>query len=209
VRADLLARRDLHYAGATLDAAAEHARGLAASLGLAFLEDGASDAQLAGTGTIAQELQEAGSDVVIVPLACGALAGGMARVLKKSARPPWIAGVQSAAFPRFGALWHGEPDPGVSTDASYAGGLADSRIVEPAFGACQAFLDDVMAVDDDALRVATRTLHEHTDIVVEGAGAAPLAALQAQPERIPAGRTVLVLSGGNLDPEVAAEVLGR
>jgi threonine dehydratase len=197
----------LHRHGATLDDAADRARALASELGLPFLEDGASEAQLAGTATIATELAGADADVVVVPLACGALAGGLARELKRLPRPPWIVGVQSTAFPRLGALWHGEPDPGISDAISFAGGLADSRIVEPAFGACKAHLDDVVAVDDEALRAAIRVLHSAMGVVVEGAGAAPLAALAVHGERIPEGRTVLVLSGANLDEKLAAEIL--
>jgi threonine dehydratase len=197
----------LHRSGATLDDAAAHARELAGELGLPFLEDGASAAQLAGTGTIGTELLDAKAGVVVVPLACGALAGGMARELKAGAAPPWIVGVQSSSFPRLGALWHGDEDPGVSAAESFAGGLADSRIVEPAFSACRAYLDDVVAVDDEALREAIRTLHAATGILVEGAGAAPVAALLRRADHVPAGRTVLVLSGANLDEDEAAEIL--
>lgn len=203
----------LLHRGPDLDTAAEAARALAGETGLPFLEDGASAAQLAGTGTIASELLAAARadpiDVVVTPLACGALAGGIATVLKRSQRPPWIVGVQSTAFPRLGALLKGRPDPGISTGSSFAGGLADSRIVEPAFSACRAHLDDVVAVDDAALEDAVRAVHDALGFVVEGAAAAPLAALRVCGERIPVGRTALIVSGGNLDPADAERILGR
>lgn len=198
----------LQQRGSDLDEAAEEARALAEERGLPFVEDGASAAQLLGTGTIGAELDGQGLDVVVVPLACGALAGGLATVLKAGASPPWIVGVQSAAFPRLGALWRGDPDPGISQGRSFAGGLADSRIVEPAFSACRA-LDDVVAVDDAQLEEAIRTLHRELGDVVEGAAAAPLAALHAFGDRIPPGRVGLVVSGANLDPEDEARILGR
>jgi threonine dehydratase len=199
----------LQRTGATLDESALAARALADELGLPFFEDGASEAQLLGTGTIGSELAGQGIDVVVVPLACGALAGGLARALKAAPDPPSIVGVQSEAFVRLGALWRGDPDPGTAGGRTFAGGLADNRIVEPAFGACRAHLDDVLAVDDEALRAAVRELHERCDILVEGAGAAALAALLEHPDRIPPGRTALVLSGRNLDRADAVEILGR
>jgi threonine dehydratase len=208
-KCDLIAAHGatLHRHAGPLDGAAEAARALAGELGLPFFEDGASEAQLRGTGTIGSELAGRGIAVVVVPLACGALAGGLARVLKADPDPPWIVGVQSAAFVRLGALWRGDPDPGLAGGDTFAGGLADNRIVEPAFSACRAHLDDVVAVDDRALRAAVRTLHDRCDILVEGAGAAALAAMQEHPEKIPLGRTALVLSGRNLDRADAAAIL--
>jgi threonine dehydratase len=198
----------LHRMGATLDESARAARELAAELGLPYFEDGASEAQLLGTGTIGNELAGHGIEVVVVPLACGALAGGLARTLKAAPDPPWIVGVQSDAFGRLGALWRGDPDPGPAGGRTFAGGLADNRIVEPAFGACRAHLDDVLAVDDEAMRAAVRELHDRCDILVEGAGAAALAALHEHASRIPPGRTALVLSGRNLDRADAVQILG-
>lgn len=200
----------LHEVGTTLDEAAGAARELARELDLPFLEDGASGAQLAGTATIGTELLDADPtiEVVIVPLACGALAGGLGTALKAAPAPPFIIGVQSTVFPRLGMLWRGEPDPGVSSGESFAGGLADSRIVEPAFDACKQHLDEVVAVDDEALCEAIRTLHAECGIVVEGAAAAPLAALQRLSDRIPAGRTALIISGCNLDADLVEKILG-
>lgn len=197
----------LQRCGDDLDQAAEEARSFAAERSLPFLEDGASEAQLLGTGTIGAELVGQAVDVVITPLACGALAGGLGAAMKASDSPPWLVGVQSAAFPRLGALWRGDADPGISQGRSFAGGLADSRIVEPAFSACVAHLDDVVAVEDAQIEDAIRTLHRELGILVEGAAAAPLAALCAFGDRFPSGRVALVLSGANLDPDDARRIL--
>lgn len=197
----------LYERGAMLDDAARYAAGLASSLGAPFFEDGACEAQLLGTETIGDELAAARPDVVVMPLACGGLAGGLARSLAAARPRPWLVGVQSTAYGRLGALWRGEPDPLVPSGISFADGLADNRIVEPAFSSCRAHLDDVFAVDDAALRDGVRELKRSHGIVVEGAGAAPLAALRTSPERIPAGRVVLIVSGRNVDAALAARIL--
>lgn len=195
--------------GRDLDGAAELARAYADDRTLPFFEDGGSAAQLLGTATIGHELVTAGVDVVLTPLACGALAGGLAAAVKAGPAPARVIGVQSAAFARLGALLRGDPDPGIATGHSFAGGLADSRIVEPAFSACRRHVDDVVAVDDDQLADAIRTLYEATGLVVEGAAAAPLAALIAFPERVPSGRIALVVTGANLDTVDRERILGR
>lgn len=201
----------LHHEAQTMDQAGEFGKRLAAELNGAWLEDGASAAQLLGTGTIGSEIamQAPDVDVVITPLACGALAGGMAAELAKLEPKPWIMGVQSTAYNRFGTLWHGRPDPGEVAGTTFADGLADTRIVEPAFSACRSHLDAVVKLDDEPLRTAVRELHDEHGILVEGAAAAPLAALRRFPERIPPGRTVLIISGRNLDTAVADGILAE
>lgn len=196
----------LLFVGQSLDESATEARRLGSSLGIPFFEDGRCEAQLWGTGTIGVELDGAGADVVITPLACGALAGGLARALASISRPPRVIGIQSTSFPRLGRLLRGEPDPGHVTGASFADGLADSRIVEPAYSACRGFMHEVRAVDDADLRAAVRELHDRAGLLVEGAAAAPLAALRRWPE-LAGKRTVLIVSGRNLDRTVRDEIL--
>lgn len=194
--------------GAELDDSAAYARGLARELGGAFFEDGASPAQLDGTETIGAELLEAKADAIVVPLACGALAGGLARAFEGAGRRPQIVGVQSSAYNRLGALLRGEPDPERPRGTSFADGLADNRLVEPAFSTCRRLLDDVLEVEDEPLRQAIRDLHRVAGIVVEGAAAAPIAALRLFPDRIAGGRVVAIVSGRNLGRADARLMLG-
>lgn len=195
----------LHEYGEQLTDAADHAASLARELHAPLFLDGGCEAQLMGTETVGLELLDARADVVLVPLACGALAGGLVRALSWLDPRPRVIGVQSAAFSRFSAVWHGDPDPGAAPGTTIADGLADNRLVEPAFSAC-AGLDDVLTVDEDALVGAVRELFEACGIVVEGAAAAPLAALRSRPARIPAGRVVLLISGRNLDQATASQI---
>lgn len=198
----------IHHAGDSLVAAGAHAVALARELGAPFLEDGASAAQLQGTATIGEELRTLGAlDAVVVPLACGALAGGVARALKASPGGPAVVGVQSVHFARIAARFHGEPyEP--RGGATFADGLADDRIVEPAYTACMRHLDDVVTVSDGELEEAVRELWTACQIRAEGAGAAPLAALRTHPSRIPGQRVVLLVSGANLDEHDGARILG-
>jgi threonine dehydratase len=200
---------ELHREGKTLEESAEFGRQLATNLGGTWFEDGASEAQLLGAGTIGAELIEAGAapEVVIAPLACGALAGGLAASLAARDSDPWIVAVHSTAFPRMGALLRGERDPGEIAGVTFADGLADTRIVEPAFSSCQRHVDQVAMVSDEDLRLSIRELHARCGILVEGAAAAPLAALRASSGDIKPGRTVLILTGRNLDPTIASEIL--
>ncbi len=207
VKRELIARHgaQLHEHGEQLTDAAAHAASLARELRAPLFVDGGCEAQLMGTETVGLELLDAHADVVLTPLACGALAGGLVRALNRLDSRPRVIAVQSAAFARFSAVWRGDADPGPAAGDTFADGLADDRLVEPAFSACSG-LDEVLTVDDARLADAVRELFDRCGILVEGAAAAPLAALRAYPDRIPAGRVVLLISGRNLDQATASEI---
>jgi threonine dehydratase len=98
----------LYRRGANVEEAADHARRLGHERGIPLFEDGASHAQLAGTATIGHELVvQAEPDTVVIPVACGALVGGIGWAMKSSARPPRLIGVQSASFSRMTAMLRG------------------------------------------------------------------------------------------------------
>jgi threonine dehydratase len=199
---------ELHLQGPSLEDAVAAARALATELGAPLFEDGASEAQLLGTSTIGHELRaESSLDAVLVPLACGALAGGLAAGLKSGADPPTVIGVQSIHFSRIAAALRGIPYVPTGKP-TLADGLADDRIVEPAFTYCRRYVDDVVTVEDRQLEAAIGELWRACGLVVEGAAAAPLAALRAYDDRIPGAKVALVISGGNLDPGVRDRILG-
>ena len=200
----------LHREGADMLEAADRAAELARDLDCALFEDGASAEQLLGTATIADELvTQADVDLVIVPIAGGALAAGFGRAFKEqTSSATRIVGVQSVHFSKMSAVLKGLPykTTGLTT---FADGLADDRIVEPAFSICRQYVDDVVTVADPEISRAIQRLHELTGIVAEGAGAAPLAALLKRPELANGQRTSLILTGGNLDPELQRQILGE
>jgi threonine dehydratase len=196
----------LHRAGASFEETVHAARRLALELNTPFFEDGTSEAQLLGTGTIGLELRETPLDTVLIPLACGALAGGLGATLKSSPHPPTLIGVQSIHFSRMWAVLNHRPYTPTG-DATLADGLADDRIVDPAFSYCRRYLDDVLTVDDGQLEAAIRELWDSCEIVVEGAAAAPLAALRAHPDRVPGSRIALIITGANIDSQQRSRIL--
>jgi threonine dehydratase len=176
--------------------------------GFFYFEDGGSAAQIEGISQIGVEIgEEARPDVVIVPVACGALAAGIAGGLRRAGSQAAVIGVQARACSRLAARFHGQVDPPSRPSETIADGLADDRIVDPAYARCRELLSDVVVVDDSDIRAAIRALHGAVRILVEGAGAAPLAALVTHADQIPPGRVVLTISGANIAPDLAAEVL--
>jgi threonine dehydratase len=117
-----------------------------------------------------------------------------------------VIGVQSTGFGHLAARFHGLNWSEAERGATLADGLADTRIVEPAFGLCRAHVDDMLLVDDDAIADAMRELWQVLGLVVEGAAAAPLAALRCYPELDWGHRVVLIVSGRNLDASLAARI---
>jgi threonine dehydratase len=192
--------------GSTVGDADRRARELAAGLGFVFFEDGSLDAQIAGTATVGLELVQVRADTVVVPVGCGALAAGVGLALAQAGRRPRVIGVQSTGFGHLAARFHGREWSEAERGTTFADGLADTRIVDPAFSLCRAYLDDVLLVDDDAMANAMRELWQVVGIVVEGAAAAPLAALRCYPELDWGQRIVLIVSGRNIDAGLTARI---
>jgi threonine dehydratase len=199
----------LHHAGAAMGESVEAGLALAEELGVPYFEDGASEPQLCGAETVGVELVDAKPNVVIVPLACGVLAGGLGRALARHAASARIIGVQSAAYDSVRRRLVGLPDRDDDDGPSVtiADGLADDRIVEPAFSTCREHVDEVVAVDDEAIVQALLEIWNRLGLVVEGAAAAPLAALRKWPE-LAGERTVLIVSGRNLDERWLNRITG-
>jgi threonine dehydratase len=190
----------LHVTGDTLTEAADIARELADRQGVPLLEDGGLPEQLLGTGTIGLELSPAGVDTVVAPMACGALAGGIAQALATASPATAVIGVQVSSFSRLARVLAGLPDPGPAGGPTCADGLADNRLVEPALSACR-HLHAAVVVEESHLVDAMGEFRRRWDLVVEGAAAAPLAALRHRGTEIPGDRLALIVSGANIDPD--------
>jgi len=198
---------EVHRNGTTLGEAVSTAHAVAEREGLAYFEDGGSEAQLRGIAPLGRQLAAAQPAAVLVPVACGALAAGIAGGLREADAATGVIGVQARACSRLAARWHGYPDPPSEPTRTIADGLADDRIVEPAFGTCRALLSDILVVAEADLRASIRELHGKAGVLAEAAGAAALAGLRRSPEAVPAGKVIVLVSGGNITPELAADVL--
>jgi len=156
---------------------------------------------IAGQGTVALEIAEDVPDaaMIIVPVGGGGLIGGMATALRGLSVPVRIVGVETTGSNAMrAALAAGRP---VVLDriTSIADGLGAPAVTSRTLDIVRQYVDEVVEVTDDAVIGAMRFSMERLKLVLEPAGAAGLAAALGGEIGRPAGRTVIVLSGGNVD----------
>ena len=195
--------------GTTLEEAAALAKEYGQSRGLTYIHPYDDPLIIAGQGTIALEMlaSKADLDVLIVPIGGGGLISGIA-VAAKSLKPAIeIIGVQAALYPSMYNAIKAQSLPmrgdtlaeGIAVKAP---GAITSEIV-------RALVDDIVLVTEQHVEHALSLLLTIEKSVTEGAGAAGLAAVLADPARFK-GRTLgLVLSGGNIDTRLLSGVLTR
>ena len=195
--------------GETFDDAYAHARKLEQEMGLTFVHPFDDPIVAAGQGTVALEMLEdkPDFDCLVVPIGGGGLISGMATVAKALNPAIEIVGVQAALFPSMYAKIAGRAmDCGGDTLAE---GIAVKAPGEFTSEVIAELVDEILLVEEDSLESAVSLLLQIEKTVVEGAGAAGLAAVLANPERF-AGKTIgLVLCGGNIDTRLLANVLLR
>jgi threonine dehydratase len=180
--------------------------------GLAFVHPFDDPDVVAGQGTVGLELLEEVDDLakVIVPLGGGGLSSGIAIAVKSALPGVEVVGVQADACASFAeSLQRGEP-VGVASALTIADGIAVKRPGELTLELVQRWLDDVVSVGEDEIAEAMVLMMERSKLVVEGAGAVGVAALLGGLVAPAAsGTTVVVLSGGNVDPGLLAAVARR
>jgi threonine dehydratase len=195
--------------GATLEEAASLAKAYGASRGLTYIHPYDDPLIIAGQGTIALEMLAATPDLdaLIVPIGGGGLISGMA-VAAKALKPAIeVIGVQAALYPSMYNLIKSQSRPmrgdtlaeGIAVKAP---GAITSEIV-------RALVDDIVLVGEKDVEHALSLLLTIEKSVTEGAGAAGLAAVLADPHRFKGRRLGLVLSGGNIDTRLLSGVLTR
>ena len=195
--------------GETYDEAYEFARSMEEQLGLTFVHPFDDPDVAAGQGTVALEmLADAPEiDTLVVPIGGGGLLSGMGTVAKALNPQIKLFGVQPELFPSMYSKLGGHDLP--------AGGdtLAEGIAVKvPGSFTSQVLaklIDEIVLVDEEALERALALLLQIEKTVVEGAGAAGLAAVLAHPEKFEGRNVGLVLSGGNIDTRLLANVLLR
>jgi threonine dehydratase len=197
--------------GDSLSAAREAADALARKEGLVFVHPYDDPAIIAGQGTIALELLDDRPDLdtLVVPIGGGGLISGIAVAAKAVNSGIEIIGVQSTLYPSMYRLMHGK-DPGPpATAATLAEGIAVKEPGRLTRRIVKALVSDILLVDDVAIETAIESLIECQKLVVEGAGAAGLAAILAAPERFRGRRVGIVICGGNIDARLLASILMR
>ena len=188
--------------GADLGEARAHAEALSAREGLTFIHPFDNDHVIAGQGTMALEILEQTPAVqaIVVPVGGGGLLSGIGVVVKALRPDVELIGVEPVhAACLTAALAAGSPVP-VALAPTLADGLSVPLLGTRPFQILRRVVDEVVTVDEAAIALAILRLIELEKSVVEGAGAAPLAAFLAGKLARLAGRTVvLALCGGNID----------
>jgi threonine dehydratase len=191
----------IRLTGPDLDAAKEVGRGWAAEQDLPFFEDGAEAAQVEGYGAIADELLAqlpAPPGTVIVPVGNGALLAGIGKRLADGSPETLRVGVVAKDAPVMAESWHAKQPLVGDRCATFADGLAVRVAIPVAVEALATAAQRMVMVSERELARAVGAFAA-AGIRVEGAGAAPLAALrQLEDAREP---IVLVVSGRNIDDE--------
>ncbi len=189
---------------------------------LAFTESLAEERQLvlvhpyddprviAGQGTVALEMLEQipGLEVVLISVGGGGLISGMATALKSLAPSVEVIGVQMKRFPAVFDAFHGVTSAG-GPPSTVAEGISVATPGATTLPIVRRLVDDVVLVDEEEVEQGIFNLLEIEKTLVEGAGAASLAALLADEARFRDRRTGLVLCGGNLDMMILSSVLQR
>ncbi len=167
---------------------------------------------IAGQGTIGLELVEEVPDLttVVVPIGGGGVISGIATVVKELIPTARVVGVEAEAAPSAKASLAAGAPVLIETHDTLADGIAVKRIGDLTFPIVRELVDDVVTVSDDEIAHAILCLLEREKTLVEGAGAAPVAALLAG--RIPVTEddvVVAVLCGGNIDVNMLSRIIDR
>lgn len=184
---------------------------LAEEEGLVYIHPFDDPYVIAGQGTIGLELLEQNPylDAVVVPVGGGGLIAGVALALKETNPRIKVYGVEAEAMTAMKtALEKGEVVD-VPSRRTLAEGIAVSRVGNLTFDICQRYVDEVVTVDDEEIASAVLTLLEVEKTMVEGSGAAALAAVMSGKLPLAGKRVALVLTGGNLDVTTLSRIIER
>ncbi len=195
--------------GDSFDAARDHALLLAERDGLTFVHPFDDEAVIAGQGTIGVEMLRAQPDLdtLVIAVGGGGLISGIATAVRHLKPSVEIIGVQTSRFPAMVNAIKGTAHPqGASTIAE---GIAVGQPGHITREIVRSLVDDMVLVDEGDIEQAIVMLLEIEKTLVEGAGAAGLAALLKEPARYVGKKIGLVLCGGNIDPLLLAAILER
>lgn len=196
-------------AGETVAEAREKALEIGAEQGLSFIHPFDDPLVMAGQGTLGAELIEDQPDLdcVILPVGGGGLIAGCAIAMKKMKPDIEIFGVEAALFPSMKAAIDGVPAR--CGGQTLAEGIAVKEAGRLTLPIVSQLVSDILLVDEKQIECAVAAFMSLQKTMAEGAGAAGLAALLAEPERFRGRKLGLVLTGGNIDVRVLASILVR
>jgi len=209
VKATEMLGAEVVLSGETLLEAQHRADVLAAERNLVWVHPYDDPHIIAGQGTIALEMLEEvpDLDVLVVPIGGGGLIAGNA-IAARAVRPAIeIAGVECALYPSMWNAVHSRNKP--CGGATLAEGIAVSRAGKLALPVVRELVREIILVDEPLIERAVNIFLTLQKTMAEGAGAAGLAAMLADPSRFAGRKVGLILCGGNIDPRILASIMVR
>lgn len=167
---------------------------------------------IAGQGTIGLEIfsELENPDLIIVPIGGGGLVAGIASAARLLSPNTQITGVQAAVCPSAYESFLKGRIVEVAGRSSIADGISVKKIGRLNFDIIQEYIHNIVLVEEEQIAAAMLLLLEREKILVEGAGASPMAALIAGAVEAPRrGKTVLVISGGNVDSPLLGRIISQ
>ncbi|ESR23251.1 threonine ammonia-lyase [Lutibaculum baratangense] len=195
--------------GETIAECQEAVRALMEAEGLTLVHPYDDPLVMAGQGTVGIEMLAAAPelDCIVVPVGGGGLISGVAVAAKAINPDIEIIGVEVAGFPSMVAALRGEAAQ--CGGDTLAEGIAVKNVSATAVEIARHLVSDVVTVEEDHIEGAIYAFLVQQHTLAEGAGAASLAALSAQPERFAGRRVGLILTGGNIDPRLLSAITVR
>ncbi|MDX2276055.1 MAG: threonine ammonia-lyase [Hyphomonadaceae bacterium] len=195
--------------GETFDESAAKAVEIRDQRDLVFVHPFNDPDVMAGQGTVALEMFEDQPELEVlpVPIGGGGLISGVATVARHINPEVRIFGVEPAMYPSFTSRMRGLASTG--RGQTIAEGIAVKKVGDLAYEVARPLIDDVLLLEEKEFERAIALYCNVEKVVVEGAGAASLAALLAYPEKFRGKKTGLIVTGGNIDTRLLAAVLTR
>lgn len=197
------------FEGETIDEAAVRARSMAEEERLVFVHPYDDEKVIAGQGTTALEILDVVPDLdeLIVPIGGGGLISGNAIAAKGINPDIDIIGVEAALYPSMYQAINALPAK--AGGRTIAEGIAVKTVGEATRPIVEALVKDVLVVSEEDFEIAVQLLLTIEKSVVEGAGAASLAALLAHRDQFAGRKVGLIVSGGNIDMRLLSSVIMR
>ena len=197
--------------GASYDEAYEYALTYAKDNNSTFVHPYADDKVIAGQGTLALEILEQldSIDIILIPIGGGGLITGMATVIKELKPNVKIVGVVASGANAMKQSFESNEIKTVKKVKTIADGIAVKNVMPKMYDYVKDAVDQIVEVSDNEVANAILTLMEKQKIIVEGAGATPLAAILHNKIDVKGKNVVLPLSGGNIDVSMLSLIIEK
>ena len=189
-----------------------HAHEIAKEKALAYMDGYDDPAIIAGQGTMGLEIVEQvpNLNAVIIPVGGAGLLAGVSLAVKTLRPDVKIVAVEAENVASFSAALEASKPVKIALHPTLADGLAIPQVGSNAFEIARSLVDQTVTITEEQIAVAILRLVELEKSVVEGAAATPLAAcLSGKLNDLAGKRVVLLLCGGNIDPNVLSRVIER